>query len=143
MISKKENNIIYVRLEKSEEIVDSLYNIVKKYNIISGWINGIGAICNINIGSYNKDIKKYNEIDFKGDYELTSLIGNISIKNNNPFLHIHINFSDHKCNVYGGHLFSANILATGEFIIYLTNTVIDREFDENIGLHLWEFKSCE
>ena len=59
--------------------------------------------------------------DIKGEFELTSLVGNITIKNGNPFVHIHVNVSDEACNAYGGHLFSGTITATGELIIFLSN----------------------
>ena len=142
MISKKEGNVIYVRLVRDEEIMASLHEIIKKYKINSGWINGIGAICKVELGSYNLEGKNYHKTKFDGNYELTSLMGNISIKEDKPFLHLHINMSDEACNGYGGHLFSAKILATGEFFIRLTESNISREFDKNIGLFLWEFDYC-
>ena len=70
-------------------------------------------------------------------------MGNVSSKANEPFLHLHINMSDEACQSYGGHLFSAEILATGEFFIRTTESNIPRKFDENIGLFLWEFGHCE
>ena len=119
MISHKNNDIVYVRMDEGEEIMDSIYKIINKYDIVSGWINGIGAMENIRIGSYDISKKDYHEVDFKGDYELTSLIGNITQKQENPFVHAHITMSDHKCRAFGGHLFYATITATGEFFIKL------------------------
>ena len=143
MISKEEQNSIYIRLNKGEEIFSSLYKIIEEYNIQSGWISGIGAICKVEIGSYNLKNKNYNKTKLVNHYELISLMGNISKKNEKPFLHIHIVMSDDKCQVYGGHLFSAEILATGEFFIKKTQTYINRKYDKNIGLPLWSFNNCE
>ena len=53
---------------------------------------------------------------FSGYYELTSLIGNITIKDGKYFSHTHITFSDIKYQILGGHLFDAKITAAGEFI---------------------------
>tara|TARA_B100001750_G_scaffold203787_1_gene179770 strand:- start:10 stop:444 length:435 start_codon:yes stop_codon:yes gene_type:complete len=143
MISHKNNDIIYLSLEKGEEIMDSIQETINKYNIISGWINGIGLMKNIRIGSYDINKKEYDEVDFEGNYELTSLIGNITKKEGKPFIHAHITMSDHSCNAYGGHLFHATIAAAGEFFIRVTENIIDRKFDKNIGLHLWKFDHCE
>jgi predicted DNA-binding protein with PD1-like motif len=52
-------------MEKGEEIMDSIYKIINKYDIVSGWINGIRAMENIRIGSYNINKKAYYEVDFK------------------------------------------------------------------------------
>ena len=143
MISKKEGDIIYVKLVKGEEIVTSLYEVINKHSIVSGWINGIGAICKVELGFYNLRDKTYNKKKLDSEYELTSLMGNVSIKEGNSFLHLHVNISDESFNAYGGHLFSSEILVGGEFIIRETKSNIQREFDDNIGLFLWEFDHCE
>ena len=143
MKSHKNNNSIYVKMEKGEEIIDSLQKIIKKYDINSGWINGIGLINKVRIGSYDVTTKSYDEIDFDDTYELTSFIGNITKKDGKPFIHAHISMSDHLCKAFGGHLFYATIGAAGEFIINVTDNIIDRKFDDDTGLHLWSFEHCE
>ena len=143
MNTNKEKNIIFVRLDKGEEIFESLYRVINKYDIKSGIINGIGAINNVVIGSYNPKTKDYNKIKFEDNFELTSLIGNVSLKNKKPFLHIHVNISDEKCQAFGGHLFSADILATGELKIFATETKVSRKYNEEIGLFLWDLGHCE
>ena len=134
---------IFIRLAKGENIFTHLYKILKTEGVKSAWVNGIGAIENIEIGSYDLKNKRYNRVKLKGIYELTSLMGNLSYKEGEPFLHLHANLSDHECKSYGGHLFTAEINATGEFIIYILNLSSDRVYDENIGLHLLEFRNCE
>ena len=142
MKSHKNNDFIYVKMEKGEEIIDSLQKIIEKYNIVSGWINGIGLIEKIRIGSYDITTKSYNEVDFENAFELTSLIGNITKKDGKPFLHAHITMSDHSCNAFGGHLFHATIAAAGEFFIKVTDNIINRKFDNDTGLYLWNFEHC-
>ena len=66
-----------------------------------------------------------------------SLIGNISIKDGVPFVHTHITFSDTEYKVFGGHLFDAKITATGEIILMVADSKIDRQFNENVGIHTW------
>ena len=143
MKSDKEKNIVYVRLDKGEEIFGSLYEIIEQYNIKSGWINGLGAVNNVVMGSYDPENKNYNKINFNEDYELTSLIGNVSTKDNKPFLHIHVNISNQKCQAFGGHLFSGDIIATGEIKIFITDTEINRSYNDETGLYLWDFEHCE
>ena len=77
-------------------------------------------------------------VEFKGEFELTSLVGNISTKNGNPFIHIHVNVSDEECNAYGGHLFSGTITATGELIIFLSDSVVRYE----VFVGLCSFLTC-
>ena len=49
----------YITLDKDEYINDSLLKISKSKNIQSGWINGVGAIYNIEIGYYDIHLKDY------------------------------------------------------------------------------------
>ena len=143
MTFNKSDNTIFVSLCKGDNIFNNLYEILDNKHVKSAWINGIGAIENVEIGSYDLKNKKYDKLKLKGIYELTSLMGNLSYKDGNPFLHLHVNLSDSKCRTYGGHLFDANISIAGEFLIHILNVDSYRVYNENIGLHLLEFKNCE
>jgi len=139
MIFDNHKDKYFIRLEKGEEILTSLYEIIKKENINAGWINGIGAVEEVEIVSYDLTIKKYLHIKLEGVYEVTSLMGNIAYKDGEPFLHLHVNLSDHNGVCYGGHLNKAKINATGEFFINSYDKKVNREYDNDIGLHLLRF----
>ncbi len=133
------NNKIFISLQTGDEIVKSITNILKEEKFYSGMINGIGAINQVELGFYNLEFKKYKKEFFNDDYELTSLMGNITLKNGNPFVHIHINMSDENFGVIGGHLFSAITAASAEVIVLLDDQRIKRELDQKTGLYLWNF----
>ena len=143
MTYNKSDNKIFVSLCKGDNIFTNLYEILKNEGVKSAWINGIGAIENAEIGSYDLINKKYDRRKLNGIYELTSLMGNLSCKDNNPFLHLHVNLSDPECKTYGGHLFNADISIAGEFLVHILNINSTKVYNENIGLHLLEFKNCE
>ena len=143
MTYTKLDDKIIIRLARGKNIFTDLYKILTRESVKSAWINGIGAIENVEVGSYDLKNKRYNRIKLEGVYELISLMGNLSYKEGEPFLHLHVNLSDHECKTYGGHLFNADINATGEFIIYILNVHSSRVYNENIGLHLLEFENCE
>ena len=133
------NNKIFISLKTGDEIVESITSIFKEEKIYSGMINGIGAINQVQLGFYSLESKKYKKKYFNDDYELTSLMGNIALKDGNPFVHIHINMSDENFDVIGGHLFSAVTAASAEVIVLLDNQHIKRELDQKVGLYLWDF----
>lgn len=136
---KRNNNKVLISLETGDEIIESITNVLKIEKIYSGMINGIGAISQVELGFYNIESKEYKKESFNYDYELTSLMGNITLKDEVPFVHIHINMSDDNFKVSGGHLFSAVTAATAEVIILLNEQTIKRELDKNVGLYLWDF----
>lgn len=133
----KDQNKYFISLGKNEYVNQSLLDISNSENIKSGWISGVGAIYDIEVGYFDVEQKDYIRKKFSGDYELLSLSGNISIKEGNRFVHTHITFSDVNFNVFGGHLFDAKVAAAGEFLIDSCDIEIKRKHNENLGLHLW------
>ncbi len=130
---------VLLSLEMGEKINQTFETFATHNDVKSAWVNGIGAIKNPEVGYYLVKNKSYTKKVFEGIYELTSLIGNITNKDGKPFCHTHITFSDNNFNVFGGHLFEAEIAAAGEFQLLLYNKNIDRKMNSNIGLALWCF----
>ena len=124
-------------LAKGDSINKTFESFAEVKGVGCAWVNGIGALENPEIGYYSLEDKTYHHQLFKGEYELTSLIGNITMKEGKPFSHTHITFSDTDCKVFGGHLFDAKITAAGEFIMQLGSKNINREINLGIGLPLW------
>ena len=127
----------YMTLAKGDNINKTFESFAEVKGVGCAWMNGIGALENPEIGYYSLEDKAYHRKTFKGEYELTSLIGNITLKEGKPFSHTHITFSDTEFRVFGGHLFNANITAAGEFIMQFGSDEINREMNAEIGLPLW------
>ena len=127
----------YMTLAKGDNINKTFESFAEVKGVGCAWLNGIGALENPEIGYYSLEDKAYHRKFFKGEYELTSLIGNITLKEGKPFSHTHITFSDTEFRVFGGHLFNANITAAGEFIMQFGSDEINREMNAEIGLPLW------
>ena len=134
---RMEKNRAYMTLAKGDNINKTFESFAEVKGVGCAWLNGIGALENPEIGYYSLEDKSYHRKIFKGEYELISLIGNITLKEGKPFSHTHITFSDTEFRVFGGHLFNANITAAGEFIMQFGSDEINREMNAEIGLPLW------
>jgi len=139
MKAKKINDKIIVRIDKGEEIIESLTRVCKDYDVKAGSMRGIGATNKVTIGLFDVDKKKYFSKELTGNYEIAPLVGNISRMNNEPYLHVHINVCDEHHHSFGGHLNAAIVSATCEIIIDCIDEDIIREFDEETGLNLLKF----
>ena len=128
-----------VRLEKGEELVSSLSRLCKDENVVLATIEGLGACNRVVLGLYDIDLKQYHRKQFDGAYEITSIIGNITRKDDEPYLHIHMNVADENMCTYGGHLYECNISATCELFIRVIDGRVDRKHDEISGLNLFDF----
>lgn len=133
---KQCNNKIIVRIDKGEELVDSLKTLCKTLDIKLGSIIGIGATDKITVGLMNTKTKKYQSKEFIGDHEITSLIGNITTMNGEVYLHLHVTICNVEHKAIGGHLSSAVISATFEGIIEKIDGQITREYSDDVGLNL-------
>lgn len=136
---KKFNNKYILRLDRGEEVVETLKKFCKSEKITLGFVQGIGAVNKATVGLFEISTKKYHSTELSGDFEITSLLGNISTMNGEVYLHLHINLADKEHKVYGGHLNSAVISATGEITIEAIEGSVDREFSESVGLNLYKF----
>jgi hypothetical protein len=137
---KKIQNNYIIRIDKGEEIVTKIKELCEKENINLGFISGIGATDNLEIGLFNTKTKQYYPSTLNGLYEITSIMGNVTTKDGEIYLHLHINVSDEDNNTYGGHLNKCYVSATAEIIINVVDGNINRKFDEEIGLNLLEFQ---
>ena len=135
---KKIHDKIFISIDKGELVNEKLLEVAEKENLKSGWINGLGAISNIEVAYYDIEQKIYEKQNFDDHYELLSLIGNVSLVDNKPFIHTHISFSDTKFKVFGGHLFDAEVIAAAEFCIFMSDYHLHRKLNCNIGLNLWD-----
>jgi uncharacterized protein len=137
---KRFGNKVVVRIDKGEEIIDSIKTICKELNIMLGSIVGIGATNKITIGLLNTQTKKYQSKEFIGDHEITSLNGNITTLNNEVYLHIHATVGTIEHKTVSGHLTAAVISATFEGIIDIIDGKVPREFNDTVGLNLLNLK---
>ncbi len=136
---RKFNNYYTVRIDKGEEIAGTIKELCTIEKIKLGSISAIGACNLIEIGLFNVNTREYKTEIFEGMYEITSLTGNITAKDGEVYLHMHVNFSDETNTVRGGHFVRANVSAACEVIISVIAGEVHREFDQEIGLNLLKF----
>ncbi len=106
-----------VRLDRGEDICGGILQFCAKEGIKGAVIFGIGAVCDPVVGFYDTECGEYKKVELKGEYEMLSLMGNVSLKEGELSCHLHIVLGDGEARVYGGHLFSGVISVTGEIWI--------------------------
>ena len=134
MQSKQVDKTYFIFLEKDEPVMKTLTAFCSKNGIQNGEISGIGAVKNIEVGVFDPGSKSYIHKKFDKTHELISCMGNITLKDGEPFIHAHITFGDHDMNVKGGHVFAMTVAVVGEFYIRNFDGSIYRELNGDIGL---------
>ena len=101
-----------LRLDPGEEIVASLTRLVEQENVQLGTVSALGAAGDVTIGIFNTKEKQYYSQRYQGDYEISALVGNVTRKEGEPYLHLHITIGNPVTGeVHAGHLSSAVISA--------------------------------
>ncbi len=138
MLFNQYGDQFWVRIDKGEEILETIKKFCSSHKITLGSIFGIGAVNRANIGLFEAQTKQYHKKELTGDHEITSLTGNISTMNHEVYLHIHVNLSNSNFSTFGGHLISAMVSGTCEVMIKAIAGKCEREFDEEVGLNLMQ-----
>lgn len=132
-------NTIVCRIDKGEEVLEKIKEIALKENIKLANINALGATNDFTVGVFKTEEKKYYSNEFRGDFEIVSLTGTINTMNGEFYTHIHMSAGNDKGEVFGGHLNRAIVSATCEMVINIIDGVVDRDFNDEIGLNLFKF----
>lgn len=132
-------NHYVVRIDKGEEVLACLEKLCRKEEIRLGSAVGLGACDSVTVGLFDTVKKVYRKNTFTGPMEISSLVGNISTKEGEPYLHFHINICNEENQILGGHLNECWISATGEITVTKLDGSVEREMSEEIGLNLYRF----
>ena len=108
-------------------------------DIRCGAVSGIGAISEATFRFLDPTTKKYVDKTFSEQMEITNLTGNISLKNGNVYLHLHVTASRRDYTCIGGHLLTARVNGACELVVERFSCKAGRRFDEETGLYLYDF----
>ncbi len=128
-----------VRLERGSDMLGSLNEAAAKLGIDAGTVQAIGAVSELVLGYFLQDEKRYVTMPFPEHLEIGSALGNVSMKDGAPFVHMHVTACRQDGSTVGGHLMEG----TKAFLIEayfrgLTGRVPVREQDEDLGLAVWQ-----
>ena len=137
---RKFGNTIFARIDRGEEILEKLKEISVKENIKLAHVSALGATNDFTVGVFNVDEKKYYANSFSGNFEIVSLTGTVTTMDGEFYAHLHMSAGNDKGEVFGGHLNRARISATCEMVITVTDGMVERKFNEDIGLNLFDFE---
>ena len=133
-----------VRLERGEELLESLRELMRREGIGCGAVAGLGATQKALMGFYDLEAKRYDERLFEGFFEIVGLTGSLSWYDGEPFPHVHLVLGDREFHAWTGHCFTAEVSATVELAVRAWEPRVERVMDADIGLHLMQLPTyCE
>ena len=143
MFAEKHGDTYVVRLERGEEIMESLKSLCEREHLELAEVAGIGAADMAEIGLYDVGERQYHKSLLEGEMEITSLNGNVTRKDGEVYLHLHINLGLKDHSVRGGHLNACRISGTCEMFVRTLPGSVGRRPDPATGLNVFAFESEE
>lgn len=144
---RDDGNVLLVRLAPGDEVMASLKAACERHGVQGGMIFGIGALNRAEIltGARTDRLDPGLE-EIRGPIEIGAATGNVSLKEGEVYLHLHVCLGLMKDKARGGagpeksyntHLVEGTVSLTGSFFIYKTDP-IRRKFEEPQGMWVWD-----
>lgn len=137
----RSERILMGKLDCGSDLLGELIDICVQEKIHLGRVEAIGSVTRARLGYYHQEGHEYRHYAINQPLELSSLQGNISLKEGNPFVHAHVVLSGIKGRSWGGHLASGTEVYACEFIIEVfSGPEFSRVHDQETGLRLWNVR---
>lgn len=130
------HNRLVVKLDRGEEVLESLTALCKEHDITCASLSGLGAVKNSELGYYDLSTFSYQTQTIPDVCELVSLVGNVALVDGAPFIHAHVSLGDRDLKLVGGHLVRATVAVTVEIFIDPSDHQLERAHDPEVKLNL-------
>lgn len=127
-----------VRLAKGADLLAELARVAAEHEIQWGTVSVIGALVRAKTAFYHQDERRYEAHLWDEPLEILHGVGNISLRDGKPFVHLHLTLSRADGSAVGGHAEQGcEIFAAEAAITPQDGAPGVRVFDEPTGLFLW------
>ena len=130
---------VLLRIDRGEEIIETVKKVAEKERIRLASVEALGAVDDFTVGVYDVAAKRYDSKTFTGAFEIVSLVGTITEKDGAFYQHLHMSAGNRDCEVFGGHLNRAVVSVTCEMVIRVLSGAVDRTPDPETGINLIRF----
>ena len=125
------------RLETGSDLVGDIERFCAERGITAAQVTVIGAVRRARYAYYEQGDKRSRELESATHHEIVGFVGNISLRDDRPFLHAHATLADADGATVGGHLLTGcEVFAAEVMIRELAGVSLVRMPDEETGLAL-------
>jgi hypothetical protein len=126
------------RLETGSDLVAEIERFCLEREVTAAQVTVIGAVRRARYAYYEQTDHRYLELETDTHHEIVGFLGNVSLRDDKPFLHAHATFADASGATVGGHLLRGiEVFAAEVMIRELGDVSLIRLHDEETGLALW------
>jgi predicted DNA-binding protein with PD1-like motif len=127
------------RLPKGGDLLAALCARCAEQGVRRGGVQVIGALERARLAYYRQREQRYVERTFDRHLEILAGLGNVSLKDGEPFVHLHLTLGDEDFGCLGGHALPGCVVFAAEALILpLEGPALVRAPDKPTGLPLWQ-----
>lgn len=127
-----------LRLPKGQDLLAAVKAACDERGITKAQVQLIGALERASLSYYLQDERKYVGYELPEHCEILCGAGNVSLKDGESFVHLHLTLSRADGSCLGGHAMpGCPIFAAEACIMPVGGEPLERGFDEATGLFLW------
>jgi len=123
-----------VRIESGENVLEPLVELARREGLGYAVVNGLGAVRWVRVAYLNVETKEYEPHEVTEQLEMVSLIGNLALRDGEPFFHLHATLGRRDLSTFGGHFLDAIAHPTLEVSIQPEDGTLVRRFDPQLGM---------
>ncbi|MHC5036410.1 MAG: PPC domain-containing DNA-binding protein [Planctomycetota bacterium] len=128
--------VLLVKLDPGEKVMESLSRLAEKRNLRGAWVEGLGAVKDVELGWFDTANKTYVKRSFPDLHELVSLTGNVGRAGAETAVHLHAVCAGRDLRPVAGHLFEAVCAVTVEMKVREFTFPLERVRNETFALNL-------
>lgn len=122
--------------EPGDETIEALTRFAVEHGVASGSFTAIGAFSSARVAWFDLETKKYLEIPADEQVEVLSLVGDVALRDGEPFVHAHAVLGRRDGSTVAGHLLSGTVRPTLELFLHVYPEPLRRVHDAATGLAL-------
>jgi predicted DNA-binding protein with PD1-like motif len=129
----------FVRLARGDDLLDTLNEAAAELGFEAATLQIVGAVERLAIAYYRQDTHEYERHEYDAPHEISGGVGNVSLKDGKPFVHIHVTGSAADGKAVAGHLVDGTLVFMIEaYLRRLDGPAPVRELEDDIGLAVWQ-----
>lgn len=122
--------------DKGDEVMEHLTRFAAEQWLTAGHFTAIGAFSDVTLGFLDPETKEYEPIVIDEQVEALSLVGDLSLQEDEPRIHAHVVVGKRDGSAHGGHLLEAHVWPTLEVVLTESPAHLRRRVDPGTGLPL-------
>ena len=128
-----------VRLMPGDDLLLELNRCAKYLGMQAGTVSVVGAVRNLVVAYFDQAAKKYRDFDrYQTPMEISGGVGNVSMKDEEPFVHIHLTGAAADGTIVAGHLMEGTeVYMIEAYFRVLEGIAPVRDLDDEVGLPVW------